>query len=71
MPFGLKNSAATFNRLMRKVLGDMEGVGCFVDDICVFTNSWNEHLQLLEEVLKRLQRSGLTVKPSKCMICFP
>ena len=70
MPFGLKNSAATFNRLTRKVLGHMEGAGSFVDNICVFTDSWNEHVQVLEEVLERLQRSGLSVKLSKCMIGF-
>ena len=70
MPFRLKNSAATFNRLTRKVLGDMEGAGCFVDNICVFTDSWNEPVQVLEEVLKRLQRSDLSVKPSKCMTGF-
>ncbi len=70
MPFGLKNSAASFNRLMRIVLGDMEGVGCFVDDICLFTNTWDEHIHLLNQVFTKLAEAGLTVRPSKCMIGY-
>ena len=68
LPFGLKNSAATFNRLMRRVLGDMNGVGCFVDDIIVYTDTWSEHVRVLKEVFRRLRDAGLTVKPSKCTI---
>ena len=68
LPFGLKNSAATFNRVMRRVLGKMQGVGCFVDDIIVFTDTWEEHLKILREVFSRLRAAGLTVKPSKCTV---
>ena len=67
LPFGLKNSAATFNRLMRGVLGGLEGVGCFVDDICVFSDSWEEHVALLQEVFGRIRKAGLTIRPSKCV----
>ena len=70
MPFGLKNSAASFNRLMRKVLGDVENVDCFVDDVVIYTDTWKEHIQKWDEVLKRLKEAGLTVKPSKCMIGY-
>lgn len=68
LPFGLKNSAATFNRMMRKVIGNLKGVGCFVDDVIVHTDTWDEHLATLREVFKRLKKAGLTVKPSKCII---
>ena len=68
LPFGLKNSAASFNRLMRRVLGDVNGVGCFVDDIIVYTDTWSEHLRVLREVFEKLRGAGLTVKPSKCTV---
>jgi hypothetical protein len=55
---------------MRLVMKDLPGVGCFVDDVCIFTNSWNEHMALLKEVFKRLRKAGLTVRPTKCMIGF-
>ena len=70
LPFGRRNSAASFNRLMRLVLGDIEGVGCFVDDVCMFTNTWDEHIKLLERVFARLRQAGLTLRPTKCMIGY-
>ena len=68
MPFGLVNSAATFNRMMRKVMGGMAHVDCFVDDVLIHTPDWEMHLQVLDEVLARLEKAGLTVKPAKCVI---
>jgi hypothetical protein len=70
MPFGLKNSAASFNRLIRKVLGDLEDVECFVDDVQVFNDTWEEHMCTLRLVFTRLREAGLTAKPSKAMVGF-
>ena len=67
MPFGLVNSAATFTRLMRKVLHGIKNVDCYIDDIVIHTSSWEEHLDVLKQVLERLHEAGLKVKASKCM----
>ena len=71
MPFGLKNSTATFNRLMRIVLEGMEeNTGCFVDDVLAGDDLWKEHLETIREFFTRLRKSGLHARPSKCLIGF-
>ena len=68
MPFGLKNSTATFVRLMNKVLEGTIGnyTYVYVDDIIIFSRSFEEHLTHLYDVLVRLKRAGLTINLSKC-----
>ena len=68
LAFGLMNAPACFNKLMRKLLKGMKNVKHFLDDILVYTNSWQEHVSVLNEVLLRLQEAGLTARPSKCNI---
>jgi len=68
MPFGLKNSGATFNRLMRLVMHDMDNVKCYVDDIIIATVTWAEHVETIKGVLQRLRAAGLTLRPSKCLV---
>ena len=46
MPFGKKNSTATFVRAMRKILNGIVNVECYVDDIAI-------HTKTLEGVLSR------------------
>jgi hypothetical protein len=70
MPFGLVNALATFNRLMRELLSGMNGVDNYIDDIMVFTHTWEEYLDVLTELFTRLSNSGLTAKPSKCFIAY-
>ncbi|CAG2195480.1 unnamed protein product [Mytilus edulis] len=53
LPFGLVNSGATFVRSMRKVLEGLENVDNFVDDIIVYTRSFNHHMEVLESVFER------------------
>ena len=65
MPFGMKNSQATFQRLMNICLKDLEGVEVYVDDIVIFSDTWEEHLKRLEQVLFRLKEANLTVNLSK------
>ena len=70
MPFGLANAPATFQHLMRIVLNGIEwdGVLACLDDIIVYTRTFDEHLRNLDLVLSPLELHGLTLKPSKCTL---
>ena len=71
MPFGLCNAPATFQRYMDQCFAGLKWISCliYLDDIIVFSSTFDQHLNDLEEVFKRLQVAGLTLKPSKCFIC--
>ena len=66
MPFGLVNSAATYNRMMRKMINDLKCADSYIDDIIVHTETWEEHMDILEEFFKRIKSANLTVRPTKC-----
>ena len=66
MPFGLVNSGATYNRMMRRLLDGQAQVDSFVDDVLVHTANWEEHLVVLGQAFHRIRDAHLTVKPSKC-----
>ena len=70
MPFGLCNAPATFQRLMQRVLTGLEGKMCFVfiDDILVYSQTFEEHLECLQTVFTRLREAGLRLKPKKCAL---
>ena len=68
LPFGLVTAPAIFNRVMRKLLGDVDNVEIFFDDILIHTETWNEHCHILEKVLCILRDAKLTVRPCKSEI---
>ena len=70
MPFGLHGAPATFQRCMDSILGGLPGVLAYLDDIVVFSTSWEDHLAHLAQVLARLRDAGLTVKPKKCCLAM-
>lgn len=67
MPFGLTNALASFQRDMDVVLSGLNWVSTlmYIDNIIVFSQSFKEHLQHLQEVLLRLQEANMFMKPSK------
>ena len=66
MPQGLKNSSKTFQALMNNVLW---GAGAYAythqDDIIITSDSWDEHLSHIRDVLERLRSTNLTTRASK------
>ena len=69
MFFGLTNSLATFQAMMNKLLRDLintRKVAVFIDDVIVKTESEEEHNELVEEVIKRLEENNLYMKLEKC-----
>ncbi|KAI2661959.1 Retrovirus-related Pol polyprotein from transposon 17.6 [Labeo rohita] len=66
MAFGMRNAPATFQRLMRLVLQDVPDCEAYLDDIVIFSPSWEEHMNSLRTVFARLAKALLTVNLAKC-----
>ena len=68
MPFGLAGAPATFQSLMMKVL---KGVAwkfalCYVDDVIIYSKTFDEHLNHISEVFDRIRQARLKLSPNKC-----
>jgi hypothetical protein len=71
MPFGLTNAPATFQRLMDLVLAGVKwqyGL-VYLDDIIVYSATFDNHIKDLKEVFDRFTESQLVVNPAKCSFC--
>ena len=68
LPFGVASAPAVFQRAMDSILQGIPFVICYLDDILVSDRTDDEHLQHLEEVLRRFQHHGVRLKKEKC--CF-
>ena len=65
MPFGLMNSAASYNRLMAKVLDGAQSMDSFVDDVICYDGEFEMHLNSLKDLFTRVRKANLVLKPSK------
>ncbi len=68
MPFRLKGAPITFQRLMTKILEPYlyDFMMVYLDDIIIFFQTMEEHLQHMRKVLEALQQVGLKLKLKKC-----
>ena len=68
MPFGLNNSPATFSRLMRQVFNHIppDRLVLYMDDLCVISKTFPEHLERLQEVFTTLRKHNLKIRATKC-----
>ena len=68
MPFGLRNAPMSFQMIMSQILRSLnwKHVLCYIDDILIFSKTFDDHLCHLSQVFQRLREAKLTLKPSKC-----
>ncbi|GFY62185.1 retrovirus-related Pol polyprotein from transposon 297 [Trichonephila inaurata madagascariensis] len=67
LPFGLKNAPYDFSRLMASILKDCEEYAVpYLDDVAIFSQTWEDHLKHLDDIFLRLSYAKLHIKPSKC-----
>jgi hypothetical protein len=70
MPFGPTGAPATFQRAMNGVFKKLIGKSVFVyiDDVTIYTKTFDDHLRVLRQVLECLREHRLFLKPKKCTI---
>lgn len=68
MPMGLVNSPAVWQRTADVVLEGLVGQVChvYMDDIVIYSETFDQHMKDVESVLRRLRGAGLKLKPKKC-----
>ena len=68
MPFGLTNAPAMFMRLMNEVLHPFIDtyIIVYLDDILIFSSSWEEHMGHIQQVLEKLRAHRLQANMEKC-----
>ncbi len=70
LPMGITNAAPTFQKNMETMLNGLLWRNCivYIDDIIIYSDSFEEHLLHLEEVCKRLKMCNIVAKPTKCTL---
>ena len=64
------NAAATFNRVMRKMLDGVQNIEHFIDDVLTHTATWDDHIKALKDLFQRVREAGLTIRLTKCYVRY-
>jgi len=65
MPFGWRNGPPEFQRVMQEILAPYLWVFSlvYIDDIVVYSRTFEDHLQHINLMLKAIAKSGITLSP--------
>ena len=63
---GISCSPDISQEIMEETLQDFKFCEIFIDDVGIFSDSYEEHMKHLHLILKELQDNGFTVNPLKC-----
>jgi len=66
IPFGLRNGAQSFQRLIDNTLRGLDCCHCYIDDILIASPDLETHHKHVQQVFERLQQYGLTINVAKC-----
>jgi len=73
MPFGLTNAPSVFERYINTILYEKidHSIVIYIDNILIYTQTEEEHVELMHWVLKRLSENGLYINIDNCIFYVP
>jgi hypothetical protein len=64
-PMGLCGAGGSFCRLLSAVMQGIPGVVCYLDDLLIYSETWEEHIEHLDKCLEALENANLVCGPLK------
>ena len=64
-PFGMRNTGATFQRLINRVTGKLEKTEAYVDDVATWADNWQKHLGHILNLFIQVRAAGLGINLGK------
>jgi len=73
MPLGLTNAPSVFQRHLKNILAEKiaRGVVVYIDDIIIYSNTEEEHIELVRWVLRKLTENNLFINIYDCLSHVP
>ena len=65
MPFGMKNAPATFQRMVNKLVRDIDGCEGYIDDVVIFSDNWSDHIHQIKRFFQIMREAKLTINLMK------
>ena len=69
MPFGMKNSPATFQRLINKIITELDNCKAYIDDVIIYSEEWDQQIKTIREFFERLSKAKLTINLAQSEVC--
>ena len=67
LPMGISQAPDITEEVIEKTLKDIsDDLKVYIDNIAVFSNSFHDHMKILDTVCMRLEEKGLSITPLKC-----
>lgn len=66
MSFGLKNAPATVQRFMNMVVSGLDGCAVYLDDVVIYSNTWEDHIHHIRQLFNPLAEAHLTINLARC-----
>lgn len=72
MPFGLRHGPSIFQRVMNSILAPYLWLFAlvYIDDIVVYSTSYEDHIEHLDAVLGAIETAGITLSPARCHLFY-
>ena len=65
MPFGMKNAPATFQRMINKLVRDIDGCEGYIDDVVIYSDNWSDHIHQIKHFFQIMREAKLTINLMK------
>ena len=69
MSFGMKNSPATFQRLLNMIITGLDNCKACIDDVIIYSEEWDQQIKTIREFIQSLSKAKLTINLAKSEFC--
>ena len=69
MHFGMKNSPATFQRLINMIITGLDNCKAYIDDAIIYSEEWDQQIKTIREFFERLSKAKLKINLAKSEFC--